>query len=122
MDDGFSGATVFQACYVELPARKGDGQSVTAQLSFPRDFAAFAGHFPEDPILPGFIQIELALDVLRRLNMATRLQAVRQAKFFLPIRPGQKVDALLASPDDLHFHLELKINGKLCTMMDITVG
>ncbi len=122
MDDGFSGATVFQACYVELPVRGGDGQSVTAQLSFPRHFAAFAGHFPEDPILPGFIQIELALDVLRRLNMAARLQAVRQAKFYLPIRPGQKVDASLASPDDQHFHLELKVNGELCTVMEITVG
>ena len=122
MDDGFSGAAVFQACYVELPARGGDGQSVTAQLSFPRDFAAFAGHFPEDPILPGFMQIELALDVLRRLKMVAQLKGVRQARFLLPIRPGQRVYVLLEAVADDRFHLELKVDGELCTVMEITVG
>ena len=122
MDDGVSGAAIFRACYVELPTISGDGRTVTAQLIFPDDFAAFAGHFPEDPILPGFLQIELALDMLRRLKMAAELKSVGRTRFFLPIRPGRRVYASLVAQASVGFHLELKVDREVATVMEIAVG
>ena len=122
MDDGSSEAAIFRGCYVDLPAISGDGQIVTAQLIFPRDFAAFAGHFPGDPIVPGFLQVELALDMLRRVKMAAQLKTLRQARFLLPIRPGQRVYVSLAGRPEDGFHLELQVDGELATVLEITVG
>ena len=45
-------------------------QQVTAELSFPADFPAFAGHFPGQPVLPAVIQLavvrSLTADLLER--------------------------------------------------------
>lgn len=122
MDHLVSGTAAFQACYVQPPTMVVTSQTWTARFNFPPDLPVFAGHFPNDPILPGFMQIELALDLLRRLKMGGQLQAVRQARFFLPIRPGRNVDVSLEALADHRFHLELKADGELCAVMEITAS
>ena len=37
-----------------------------AQFTFPTDFVAFKGHFPQQQLLPAVIQVELALFVLSK--------------------------------------------------------
>ncbi len=71
---------------------------VSFRAWFPAGHVGFQGHFPGNPLLPGFLHIELVLDVLRLGNRAVALAQVRSAKFLHPIRPGEIID--------LNVHLE----------------
>ena len=60
---------------------------------FSADFIGFCGHFPGYPILPAFIQILTAVNLIehherRELKIAT----VEKAKFHKPIKPDHKIE------------------------------
>jgi 3-hydroxymyristoyl/3-hydroxydecanoyl-(acyl carrier protein) dehydratase len=59
-----------------------------ATATFPAGHPAFDGHFPGNPILPGFLQIQMALDALRLAGLPHRLLEVASARFLAPILPG----------------------------------
>ncbi len=48
----------------------------------------FAGHFPQRPLLPAFVQIMLGRLVALQGGVATEFQAVERAKFTAPAGPG----------------------------------
>jgi 3-hydroxyacyl-[acyl-carrier-protein] dehydratase len=87
-----------------LAARRGphhttdDGRWVQT-LRLPPDFFGFAGHFPDNPLLPAYVQIRIAQTLIetavsRRLVMT----GVFQAKFQRPIRPGETVMVTVTLP------------------------
>ncbi|MCF8082906.1 MAG: hypothetical protein K9M96_07410 [Deltaproteobacteria bacterium] len=48
----------------------------------------FSGHFPNDPILPGIAQLEMALDGVSRLcERRMRISGVKKVRFKHMIRP-----------------------------------
>lgn len=54
-----------------------------------RDFMGFAGHFPDNPLLPAFVQIFMGRWVLEQwLEKPLSLVEVNRAKFMQPIGPG----------------------------------
>jgi 3-hydroxyacyl-[acyl-carrier-protein] dehydratase len=59
---------------------------------FPDRFAGFAGHFPEHPILPAIVEILAAVSLVgTHAGCRQRLVAVEDAKFLVPVRPGQEL-------------------------------
>lgn len=86
----------------------------SAQASFPKDFIAFDGHFPGNPILPGFMHIQLALDLLRQLNLPAYLREVTSAKFLRPIFPEEKL-VITLTPDQNTFAVDIAANGQPCS-------
>lgn len=67
----------------------------------PVDHPAFAGHFPTRPIVPGVVLLDQALRFASRWSGAadTAGWQVAQAKFFVPVGPGQALRfALQAAP------------------------
>jgi 3-hydroxyacyl-[acyl-carrier-protein] dehydratase len=55
------------------------------------DHPIFAGHFPGRPIVPGVMLLEWVLvEVSAALGRAPSAVRVREAKFFLPLEPGQR--------------------------------
>ncbi len=68
------------------------------------DFPAFEGHFPERPVLPAVVQIQLALDALCRLKGAPcALKAVYKAKFSRPAGPGAELCICVQEKDGGRF-------------------
>lgn len=55
----------------------------------PPDLACFPGHFPDDPVVPGVLEfdwaLELAADLLGR---SPRVETIESLKFLSPLRPG----------------------------------
>lgn len=71
--------------------------AVLQVFCFPPEFVGFAGHFPDQPILPAVVQIGmgmlLAQALLHESEDALVLGSVGKAKFVRIIEPGQRVVA-----------------------------
>ncbi len=82
---------------------------------FPRDFFAFDGHFSGNPILPGFVHIQAALDLLALTGRPAELMSVHSAKFVSPIRPGEVVSIELTMVSSLEYGVTMSVEGRLCS-------
>ncbi|MHB1084306.1 MAG: hypothetical protein ACYCZA_05635 [Thiobacillus sp.] len=58
-------------------------------LSIPLNHPAYAGHFPGQPILPGVVLLDAALDALAGVQgISAASGQIKSAKFLSPVRPG----------------------------------
>jgi len=77
------------------------GKSCIAEYHVPRDLPLFRGHFPEEPILPGVIILEMMaqtgaiamLSLKEFRNKVPYLAGVDGARFKRPVRPGDLMRA-----------------------------
>ena len=71
----------------------GDAQ-IRAELEFDADAPVFDGHFPGNPILPGFCQLEIILMLMNKALSGScwKLKKMKNAKFFSPILPGDRAE------------------------------
>jgi 3-hydroxyacyl-[acyl-carrier-protein] dehydratase len=73
------------------------GVSAETETQFSRDDPMFAGHFPDDPVVPGVILTEALAQTAgiaaHPENSETRflLSAIRQMKFLRAVRPEEKI-------------------------------
>lgn len=59
---------------------------------FPHDHPASQGHFPGDPIIPGAVLLNEALQAIGAgLDPGAPLFRIRSAKFLYPARPGDRM-------------------------------
>ena len=82
------------ACDLRVLSRQ-DGlqnaNAIEATACISPDFVGFAGHFPGQPILPGFVFVMLAEELFRQAGRALCVAAVRKARFYQPLLPRQPV-------------------------------
>ena len=72
-------------------------QGATAMLRFSGEEFFFDGHFPNDPIVPAVVQIDISLHLAARaLGRALALREVTRAVFKRPVGPGQDLEFDLA--------------------------
>lgn len=64
----------------------------THRWTVPPEHAAFAGHFPGTPILPGVVLLDIALNVIAQTYQLTLTQCeVSSLKFLHPVCPGDEL-------------------------------
>ncbi len=85
--------------------------NITASLRFDSDNTAFAGHFPENPILPGFCQIEAVRLLLERAWPGSQysIKAMKAAKYYSPVMPGDEIVYKLQILDKSDESVKLKV-------------
>jgi 3-hydroxyacyl-[acyl-carrier-protein] dehydratase len=73
-----------------------NGASAGGVKIFRGDEAFFAGHFPDDPIVPGVILTEALAQIAgiaaAEMGMRFLLSAVRVMKFHRAVRPGERIE------------------------------
>jgi 3-hydroxymyristoyl/3-hydroxydecanoyl-(acyl carrier protein) dehydratase len=74
------------------------------EIHFAENHPTAAGHFPGNPIIPGALLLD---EVIRTLPTAAT--AIRSAKFFHPVRPGDSlsVNWTFSSPGTAKFECRL---------------
>jgi len=67
----------------------GEAREALTGLAIAADHPAFAGHFPGEPILPGVVLLDAALDHVRRTDRhGMHRSKILAAKFLRVVRPG----------------------------------
>lgn len=68
-----------------------DGK-ITAEISFPKNFTGFEGHFPGKPVVPGVCKV---LSVVALLELSSKqkvyLRTIVLSKFMLPVTCQEKL-------------------------------
>ena len=94
----------------------------------------FAGHFPEDPIMPGVLQLEAMAQVggillnktSGREGQTAYLLAIDNAKFRKILRPGDQmrieVDFLKVKLGMAKVHAEVLVDDELASEADLMFG
>jgi len=80
------------------------GKGAVTEYDVPMDLPVFAGHFPQEPIMPGVLILEMlaqsgAVAVLAEeacRGKVVYLAAVESARFRRPVRPGDTIRAEIA--------------------------
>ena len=68
---------------------------------FAAEFIGFQGHFPDNPILPAVVQLQLGVLLAVRLSSQSfTVKTINRAKFMHPIRPEQIIMVYCKSMQD----------------------
>lgn len=97
----------------------------TAVFRFPEAFIGFAGHFPQNPVLPGIAQILAAQITAAGVGNTARLVQVKRCKFLRPVLPDETmvVQISLAQQESLHMaKAQLFANGEPCATMSLLLS
>ncbi len=97
-------------------------QRVSIRAGFPARHPGFQGHFPGNALLPGFLHIELVLDILRIHFPHVELRAVRNAKFLRPVLPDEMIDVVLSLESDGSVAAELHVSGVVVSELVLEVS
>lgn len=99
---------------------------VNARFVFGSDLELFGGHFPDDPVLPGVLQVEM---VRAALNEATgarhRIVSIRSAKFKRKVEPDETIDvALFSRPEesDVRVKATLKVGDEVAAVISLVAA
>ncbi len=87
---------ILAAC--QGPAEREGDEVVRRRFRFPPEFVGFAGHFPEEPILPAVVQIAMGKLLVEMLQPPSAdrthtLESVRRAKFLRKVGPDETITA-----------------------------
>ena len=83
-------------------------------LSIAVDHPAYAGHFPGQPILPGAILLDEALQAIAaREGRPAALGTLQSAKFPSPVRPGDALRLRYAATASGAFRFEVAVGERI---------
>lgn len=61
------------------------------EMSFATDHPTAAGHFPDNPIIPGALLLDAVLHAVLGGIDAPAPYEIRMVKFLRPVRPGERI-------------------------------
>jgi 3-hydroxymyristoyl/3-hydroxydecanoyl-(acyl carrier protein) dehydratase len=81
-------------------------ENIRQQYTINPEHPCFAGHFPDNPIVPGVILLDYARRLLKHWKPKHALIAIPQAKFHRPLHPKQSFSVLLTEKTPLSIKFE----------------
>lgn len=83
-------------CVVKRP----DELTALIEMTFSPDYPYFSGHFPNQPLLPGVVQLGIAIEFAREIFSVDTNNAFPVVKFVSPILPNDTVTLCLKLNSD----------------------
>lgn len=69
-----------------------DSGVITAKISFNEKHDVFKGHFPEQPVVPGVIQLQIIRELTEQhLHNKLAITNLNQVKYLTPIIPNETI-------------------------------
>jgi 3-hydroxymyristoyl/3-hydroxydecanoyl-(acyl carrier protein) dehydratase len=79
-------------------------------LAIDADHPAFAGHFPDFPVVPGAVLMDEALHAIAAVHGTSR--RIAWAKFLRPVRPGDRLRLTYTVAPDGTIRFEIVANAQ----------
>ena len=76
---------------------------ISLTLDIPESHPVFAGHFPNDPLVPGALLIDWIAGAIE-LALTTNIGTIKQVKFINPVRPSDQL-SLHLTPKNEHYQV-----------------
>ena len=96
---------------------------IKAAIVVPADGPYFAGHFPGRPILPGVLQLALAVETLaRETGSSTPLRAIRFARLRQLVLPGERLELAARAGEGGRWRIDLERDGTPVANAEIELG
>lgn len=91
--------------------------SHTTAWTVPHDHPAFAGHFPDTPILPGVVLLDVALQAICTASaIALRNCTLNSVKFLSPAQPGDVLSITHDQQENGSIHFDIStLTHKIAT-------
>lgn len=103
-----------------------DAHTVKKIYRFGESFVGFEGHFPEDPVLPAFVQILMGLSLVAEVFPGGHeLRGVTGAKFHLPIRPNVEIQVEchdLTEEQRGRYRIRLAVLDRVASVFDLVTS
>jgi 3-hydroxymyristoyl/3-hydroxydecanoyl-(acyl carrier protein) dehydratase len=78
-------------------------------LDIPADHAAFAGHFPGNPIVPGVVLLDEMLHLVAGAHcVAPQTCGIHAAKFLSAARPGERLQLAIEPGNNLRLGFTIR--------------
>lgn len=88
----------------------------------PADHPAFAGHFPGNPIVPGVVLLDHALQLLSTaVNQPVPHIKLSSVKFLSPVTPGETVSFSLQAKTATSYQVNITANDRLAAKAGFTI-
>jgi 3-hydroxymyristoyl/3-hydroxydecanoyl-(acyl carrier protein) dehydratase len=105
------------------PIRRMPASESRSELRIAKDHAAFAGHFPGFPILPGAVLLDEALHEIERSRCIDLTQwRVASAKFLEIVRPGDTLTLHHTAPNDTTISFVVRSTSRAVASGTLTHG
>jgi 3-hydroxyacyl-[acyl-carrier-protein] dehydratase len=106
--------------HADAAADDAQAAAVIVRFDVPGDHAAFEGHFPGAPLLPGVVLLAEVMEALRAAPaLAGRLgprPAIAAAKFLAPVCPGDSLSIVLRAAGAGAAAFEVRRDADLTTV------
>ncbi|MDR0801471.1 hypothetical protein [Fluviicola sp.] len=87
-----------------------------AHVSIDPKHSIFDGHFPENPVTPGVVQLEMVKEILgTHYNRAMKLKSLVTSKFLTVLNPLNTPDATFKMMVTEQEDQTLKVSGQIST-------
>jgi predicted LPLAT superfamily acyltransferase len=97
--------------------------STVTRLRIADDHPAFAGHFPDNPIVPGVVLLDEALSAIAaHFHVATAGATVLNAKFLSVVRPGEALELEFARGAGTRVRFTIKAAGREALAATLDLG
>jgi 3-hydroxyacyl-[acyl-carrier-protein] dehydratase len=76
-------------------------KEITFSIAVPREHPSYAGHFPDQAIVPGVLLLELiVVEMQAAMSMPIRLIEIPNTKFQRPVMPNETIDVQVRIEDE----------------------
>lgn len=91
-------------------------KEIAFHIAVPREHPSYAGHFPNQPIVPGVLLLELILvEIEASIGIPIRLLEIPNTKFQRPVTPEETIDVVVRIEDEhapqLQARFQVACNG-----------
>lgn len=105
---------ILKDTFYKINTLKFEDNVLEAQISINAKHPIYDGHFPNNPVTPGVVQLELVKEILgTHFNKNIQLRSLSTSKFLAVLNPVNTPDALFKMTVTEQEDQSLKVSGQL---------
>ncbi|MFA7274769.1 MAG: 3-hydroxyacyl-ACP dehydratase [Crocinitomicaceae bacterium] len=100
--------------FYQITALQHEENSITATLQIDANHTIFDGHFPNNPVTPGVVEMEIIKEILATaLDKTLKMKSMSSCKFLAILNPTETPEVLVNISIAEQEEKRIRINGQI---------